>query len=300
MAHIIDGKALASHLMDQLRPWVARFTQTYGTAPNLTVVRVGHDPASAVYVNAKKNQASTLGLDFRDVHITDPITQDALQTYIQTLSHTSDVHGMIVQLPLPSPLQATPVLQCIAPEKDVDGLHPLNSGLLFQGSQEGFVPCTPLGCLFLLKSILPSLSGIHVAIVGRSILVGRPLAALLLTQDCTVTTLHSQSVGIAGHIRRADIVIAAIGKPHFIKGPWLKEGAIVLDVGINRIINAIGHAALCGDVDFGTALDHVRAITPVPGGVGPMTVACLMHNTVKSAYRSKGTAWSLPDPQFQW
>lgn len=277
-ARIIDGKAFA----ERLRARMAEEVKALGFRPGLAVVLVGEDPASAVYVRNKEKAVAEAGMASFPHHLPANTTQDALLALIDKLNADPHVHGILVQLPLPQGLNATDILERIAHHKDVDGFHPVNAGRLATG-QDGLVPCTPLGCLMLLKDTLGDLRGKHAVVVGRSTIVGKPMAQLLLGADCTVTIAHSRTKDLPGLCRSADILVAAIGKPEFIKGEWVKDGAAVIDVGINRITAPDGKTKLVGDVEFAGASQHAAFITPVPGGVGPMTIACLLANTLKAA-----------------
>jgi methylenetetrahydrofolate dehydrogenase (NADP+)/methenyltetrahydrofolate cyclohydrolase len=278
-ATIIDGKAHALALRTRVAAHVATFRAATGRAPGLAVVLVGEDPASAVYVRNKGKATRDAGMASFEHRL--PVDTDAetLLALVAQLNADPAVDGILVQLPLPAHIDAQAVLLAIDPDKDVDGFHPVNAGRLSIGA-EGFVPCTPLGCLMLLKDIHPNLSGMEAVVVGRSNIVGKPMAQLLLQQSCTVTIVHSRTRDVAAHLRMADIVVAAVGIPRFIQGDWIKPGASVIDVGINRTDDG-----LVGDVDFAAASAVAGAITPVPGGVGPMTIACLIRNTYVSACR---------------
>jgi len=287
MARIIDGKAIAASLRAEVAGEVATLVARSGVQPGLAVVLVGDDPASHVYVRNKAQQTREVGM--RSVEIRLPVStgQTELLERIAALNADPLVHGILVQLPLPPQIDATAVIEAIAPAKDVDGFHPVNIGLLASRGA-GFVPCTPLGCLLLLRSHLASLKGLRAVIVGRSNIVGKPLAQLLLREDCTVTVAHSRTRDLADECRRADVLVAAIGRPQMIPGDWIKPGATVIDVGINRIADPqdATRTRLVGDVDFASAVKVAGAITPVPGGVGPMTIACLLRNTLTAAVNS--------------
>ncbi|GAA0657867.1 methylenetetrahydrofolate dehydrogenase (NADP+)/methenyltetrahydrofolate cyclohydrolase [Sphingomonas insulae] len=278
-ATIIDGKAHALALRTRIAAHVATFRQSTGRAPGLAVVLVGEDPASAVYVRNKGKATRDAGMESFEHRLPADTDSATLLALVASLNADPAVDGILVQLPLPAHIDAQAVLLAIDPDKDVDGFHPVNAGRLAIGA-EGFVPCTPLGCLMLLQDVHPQLSGLEAVVVGRSNIVGKPMAQLLLQQSCTVTIVHSRTRDVAAHTRRADIVVAAVGIPHFVKGDWIKPGATVIDVGINRT-----DAGLVGDVDFASACGVAGAITPVPGGVGPMTIACLIRNTYVSACR---------------
>jgi methylenetetrahydrofolate dehydrogenase (NADP+)/methenyltetrahydrofolate cyclohydrolase len=253
-------------------------------SPGLAVVLVGEDPASQVYVRNKSRAAVEAGIQSWQHTLPAETTQAEVLALVETLNKDAKVHGILVQLPLPRQIDAQTVIAAIDPDKDVDGFHPVNAGRLSLGLPS-FVPCTPQGCMILLREVLPDLAGKRAIILGRSNIVGKPVAQLLLQADCTVTIAHSRTRDLADECRRADIVVAAIGKPEFVKGDWIKEGAVVIDVGINRIEDVLnaGKTRLVGDVDFAGASKHAAAITPVPGGVGPMTIACLLRNTVLGA-----------------
>lgn len=281
-ATIIDGKAFAAGLRARIADGVTAFRTQAGRAPGLAVVLVGEDPASNVYVRSKGKATREAGMESIEHRLPADVSADALLALVATLNADPAIDGILVQLPLPRHIDEQAVISAIDPDKDVDGFHPINAGRLATGLP-GFVPCTPFGCVLLLKSVLPSLSGLEAVVVGRSNIVGKPMAQLLLRESCTVTVVHSRTKDVPAHIRRADIVVAAVGIPQMIKGDWLKPGATVIDVGINRT-----ETGLVGDVDFASAVDVAGAITPVPGGVGPMTIACLLRNTLVSAGRREG------------
>lgn len=274
MTHIIDGKAIAAALREELASRVAATNKK----PGLAVVLVGEDPASQVYVRNKIKACEKTGLKSLEFKLPEATTQKKLLSLIHELNADPKVHGILVQLPLPDHLDETSVTQAIAPEKDVDGLHPVNIGRLVSGLP-GLVACTPQGSLKLIQSVKQDLSGLHAVVVGRSLLFGKPMAQLLLAENCTVTQAHSRTKDLPGICKQADILVVAVGRPQMVKADWVKPGAIVIDVGINRGDDG----KLCGDVDFDAVKDHASAITPVPGGVGPMTIACLLANTVKAA-----------------
>lgn len=276
MARILDGRRLGKHMGPALRARIAALPRP----PGLAVIRVGDDPASAVYVGSKQKRAQRLGFHQESLHLPATITQADLLAHVARLNDDDRIDGILVQLPLPDHIDATVVLDQIDPEKDVDGFHPENVGLLSQGRPR-FVPCTPRGCMALLEDAGVELSGAHAVVVGRSNIVGRPMAMLLEKAHCTVTLCHSRTVDLADHVGRADVLVAAVGRPEMIRGTWVKPGAVVIDVGINRLDDG----RLVGDVEFGAAEARAAAITPVPGGVGPMTITMLMHNTVDSAER---------------
>jgi methylenetetrahydrofolate dehydrogenase (NADP+)/methenyltetrahydrofolate cyclohydrolase len=283
-ATIIDGKAFAAGLRARIADGVTAFRAQAGRAPGLAVVLVGEDPASNVYVRSKGKATREAGMESIEHRLPADVPAEDLLALVATLNADPTIDGILVQLPLPKHIDEQAVIAAIDPDKDVDGFHPINAGRLATGLP-GFVPCTPFGCVMLLKSVLPSLSGLEAVVVGRSNIVGKPMAQLLLRESCTVTVVHSRTQDVPAHIRRADIVVAAVGIPEMIKGDWLKPGATVIDVGINRT-----DAGLVGDVDFASAVEVAGAITPVPGGVGPMTIACLLRNTLVSAGRREGIA----------
>ncbi len=283
-ATIIDGKAFAAGLRARIADGVTAFRAQAGRAPGLAVVLVGEDPASNVYVRSKGKATREAGMESIEHRLPADVPAEDLLALVATLNADPTIDGILVQLPLPKHIDEQAVIAAIDPDKDVDGFHPINAGRLATGLP-GFVPCTPFGCVMLLKSVLPSLSGLEAVVVGRSNIVGKPMAQLLLRESCTVTVVHSRTQDVPAHIRRADIVVAAVGIPEMIKGDWLKPGATVIDVGINRT-----DAGLVGDVDFASAVKVAGAITPVPGGVGPMTIACLLRNTLVSAGRREGVA----------
>lgn len=283
-AQIIDGKAFAAELRGRIAAQVATLREAGARAPGLAVVLVGDDPASAVYVRNKHKATIAAGMASFEYRLPADTAQDELMALVVSLNADPAVDGILVQLPLPPQIDADAVLLTIDPDKDVDGFHPVNAGRLATGLP-GFVPCTPLGCVMLLKDQVGDLAGLEAVVVGRSNIVGKPLAQLLIAESCTVTVAHSKTRDLAGVIRRADLVVAAVGRPEMIKGEWIKPGAVVIDVGINRT-----EAGLVGDVDFGGAASVASAITPVPGGVGPMTIACLLRNTLVSACRRAGVA----------
>jgi methylenetetrahydrofolate dehydrogenase (NADP+)/methenyltetrahydrofolate cyclohydrolase len=291
-ASIIDGKAYAAGLGERIAASVSALAETAGDPPGLAVVLVGNDPASGVYVRSKGKTARRVGMVSFEHVLPEDATQDELMKLIAELNADDAVDGILVQLPLPANLDSLAVVAAIDPAKDVDGLHPLNAGRLASGLP-GLVSCTPLGCLMLLRSVRGNLSGLDAIVVGRSILVGKPVAQLLLAENCTVTVAHSRTRDLAAKVAAADIVVAAVGQPEMIKGDWIKPGATVIDVGINRVERG-GKTGLVGDVEFGVASRNAGAITPVPGGVGPMTIISLIHNTLVAAYMRRG----LPVPQL--
>ena len=290
-ATIIDGKAIATGLRERVATAALELRETRGIQAGLAAVLVGDDPASQVYVRSKARACAAAGLASFQHRLPADAGLAAILDLIAKLSVDERVDGILVQLPLPSGIDSREVIAAIDPAKDVDGFHPVNVGRLWS-SDPGLVPCTPQGILLLLRSADAPLGGAEAVVLGRSAIVGRPVAALLLAADCTVTMVHSKSRDLAGICRRADIVVAAIGRPQMVKGDWLKPGATVIDVGINRITGPQDGVRLVGDVDFAAARRVAGAITPVPGGVGPMTIACLLRNTLLAACRRRG----LPDP----
>ncbi len=282
-ARIIDGKATAAALRAEIGREVAAIKANRGIVPGLHVVLVGEDPASKVYVASKEKLAVEVGMNSVAHRLPADTTEAQLLAKLAELNADDSVDGILVQLPLPKHIDTGRIIDAIDPAKDVDGLHPINAGLL-AGGKNGLVPCTPLGSMLLLKQALPSLSGLDAVVIGRSELVGRPVAQLLLQADCTVTIAHSRTRDLAAVVKRADIVIAAVGRPRMVKGDWIKPGATVIDVGINRLPDG----KLTGDVDFAEAVKVAGAITPVPGGVGPMTIACLLKNTLTAFHARRG------------
>jgi methylenetetrahydrofolate dehydrogenase (NADP+)/methenyltetrahydrofolate cyclohydrolase len=286
-ARLIDGKAHAEGLRARIRGAVAELARE-GVVPGLAVVLVGEDPASRIYVRNKMRQTVEAGMRSFDHVLPASASQAELLSLVRSLNTNPAVDGILVQLPLPPQIDAQSIIEAIDPDKDVDGFHPVNVGRLVTGVP-GLVSCTPLGCLILIKSVRPDLAGLDAVVVGRSNIVGKPMAQLLLAENCTVTTAHSKTRDLAGLCRRADILVAAVGRPEMIRGDWVKPGAIVVDVGITRIPGAEpGATRLVGDVAFEEAKDKAAAITPVPGGVGPMTIACLLRNTLEAACRRRG------------
>ena len=283
-ASIIDGKAFAQGLRERIATQVAAFRAAAGRAPGLAVVLVGEDPASAVYVRSKHKATIGAGMESFEHKLPADTSQADLIALVDKLNADPAVDGILVQLPLPGHIDERVVTTRIDPDKDVDGFHPVNAGRLATGLS-GFVPCTPLGCLMLLKDQLGDLAGLDAVVIGRSNIVGKPMAQLLIKESCTVTVAHSKTRDLSSVVKRADIVVAAVGRPEMVKGEWIKPGATVIDVGINRT-----EQGLVGDVDFAGALSIAGAVTPVPGGVGPMTIAMLLSNTVDSAQRSRARA----------
>ncbi|HDZ73894.1 MAG TPA: bifunctional methylenetetrahydrofolate dehydrogenase/methenyltetrahydrofolate cyclohydrolase FolD [Aurantimonas coralicida] len=287
-ASIIDGKAFAASVREDVAARVGQLKETSGITPGLAVVLVGEDPASQVYVRSKGKQTLEVGMNSYEHKLGADISEADLLALIESLNDDPAVHGILVQLPLPKHLNEDLVINAINPAKDVDGFHLSNVGLLGTG-QDSMVPCTPLGCLMMLRDHHGSLSGLEAVVVGRSNIVGKPMAQLLLGDSCTVTIAHSRTKNLADVVRRADIVVAAVGRPEMIKGDWIKPGATVIDVGINRVAapeKGEGKTRLVGDVDFASAAKVAGAITPVPGGVGPMTIACLLSNTLTACCRA--------------
>jgi len=291
-ARIIDGKAFAAGLRARVAEEVVRL-KAQGLTPGLAVVLVGEDPASQVYVRNKGEQTEAAGMHSETHRLPAETSQEALEGLVRRLNADPKIHGILVQLPLPKHLNASEVIAAIDPDKDVDGLTVINAGRLAAGLP-GLFPCTPLGCVMLLEDALGELRGKHAVVIGRSNLVGKPVAQMLLAKDCTVTIAHSRTVDLPGLCRTADILVAAVGRPQMVKGDWIKPGAAVIDVGINRVAArdpeaaAAGKTRLVGDVEFDEALEVAGWITPVPGGVGPMTIACLLQNTLTAAKRAAG------------
>ena len=283
-ANIIDGKAFAAKVRAKIATNVGNLNLEHGVVPGLAVVLVGEDPASQVYVRSKGKQTIEVGMNSVEHRLNENTPEDILLALIDDLNKDEAIHGILVQLPLPSQLNEALVINSIAPEKDVDGFHIANVGLLGTG-QKSMVPCTPLGCLLMLRDYHGSLSGKSAVVVGRSNIVGKPMAQLLLNDSCTVTIAHSRTKQLQEVVRQADIVVAAVGRPEMLTGEWIKPGATVIDVGINRIDAADGKTKLVGDVDYESCAKVAGAITPVPGGVGPMTIACLLANTVTACCR---------------
>ena len=287
-AQLIDGKAFAEGLRGRVADLAAAFTGKTGRLAGLAVVLVGEDPASQVYVRSKGKQTVAAGMASFEHKLPVNVAEADLLALVEGLNADSAVDGILVQLPLPAHIDEQQVIAAINPDKDVDGFHVINAGRLAVG-QAGFVPCTPLGCLMLLKDRLGDLSGLDAVVIGRSNIVGKPMAQLLLAESCTVTVAHSRTQDLPGVVRRADIVVAAVGRPEMIKAEWIKPGATVIDVGINRVPAAEpGKTRLVGDVDFAGVSAVAGAITPVPGGVGPMTIAVLLRNTLVAAHRNAG------------
>lgn len=296
MNQIIDGKKFSQALCNKVKNCVEIIKEKKGVTPGLAVILVGEDPASQVYVRNKGRQTLEAGMNSYEHKLDASTSSDVLLNLIKKLNKDPDIHGILCQLPLPDHLNEKEVINSIDPEKDVDGFHISNVGLLNTG-QKSMIPCTPLGCILLLKDRIGNLSGKNAVIVGRSNIVGKPMANLLLQENCTVTIAHSRTKNIAATCAQADIVVAAVGRPEMIKKEWVKPGATVIDVGINRVIKKIDgveKTVLVGDVCFSDMAGVAAGVTPVPGGVGPMTIACLLANTVTACYRSQG----LSDPEF--
>jgi methylenetetrahydrofolate dehydrogenase (NADP+)/methenyltetrahydrofolate cyclohydrolase len=284
-ATIIDGRAVAERLRRKIAARTAQL-RDHGLVPGLAVVLVGEDPASRIYVASKTRQAEEAGIRHFDHRLPATATTEEVLALVQRLNAAPDVHGILVQLPLPPAIDSAKVLAAIDPAKDVDGFHAVNAGKLALG-EKATVPCTPLGCLILIREVLPDMRGRRALVIGRSNIVGKPMAQLLLQNDCTVTIAHSRTRDLPALVAEAEILVAAIGRPGAVHGDWIKPGAVVVDVGINRIDDGSGKSKVVGDVEFATAVARAGAITPVPGGVGPMTIACLLLNTVNAAIRSR-------------
>ena len=288
MAKVIDGKAFAAGLRGRIATAVAGLKAAHGLTPGLAVVLVGEDPASKVYVANKAKQTVEAGMNSWEHRLPVETPEADVLALVEKLNNDPACHGILVQLPLPKHIDTMKVLSAISPAKDVDGFHVVNVGKLSTG-QDSLVPCTPTGSVMLAKHVLGKLDGLEAVVIGRSNIVGKPVAQLLLAENCTVTIAHSRTRDLPGVVRRADLVIAAVGRPEMVKGDWLKPGATVIDVGINRI-ERDGRAKLVGDCDYASCAKVAGAITPVPGGVGPMTIACLLYNTVKAACAIGGIA----------
>jgi methylenetetrahydrofolate dehydrogenase (NADP+)/methenyltetrahydrofolate cyclohydrolase len=284
MAHLIDGKQFAAKLREKMTGQIASMKADHNIVPGLAVVLVGEDPASQVYVRSKGKQAKECGITSIEHKLEDTTTEEFLLNLINDMNNDPAINGILVQLPLPKHIDSAKVLETINPAKDVDGFHPINVGMLATGG-EGMIPCTPLGSLMMLQDYHGDLTGMNAVVVGRSNIVGKPMFNLLLQQSCTVTVAHSRTKNIEAVVRDADIVVAAVGVPELVKGSWIKPGATVIDVGINRIETPEGKTKLVGDVHFESAEKVAGAITPVPGGVGPMTIACLLYNTMVATCR---------------
>jgi methylenetetrahydrofolate dehydrogenase (NADP+)/methenyltetrahydrofolate cyclohydrolase len=292
-ATVIDGKAIAAETRAQVAVEVARLARDHGVVPGLAVVLVGSNPASEVYVGSKKKMTVEAGMKSFDHHLPEQVSEAELLALIARLNADPAVNGILVQLPLPQQIDAQKVLNAIDPGKDVDGFHPLNAGRLASGLS-GLVPCTPLGCVRLAKTVHASLAGLEAVVIGRSNIVGKPVAQLLLAENATVTIAHSKTLDLEAVCARADLLVAAMGRPEMVRGAWIKPGATVIDVGINRIAGEGGKSRIVGDVAYAEAKQIAGAITPVPGGVGPMTIACLLLNTMHAACMQNG----LPAPKI--
>ncbi len=292
-ARIVDGKAIAADLRGKVTDAVHRLLRDRGIATGIAVVLVGQNPASKIYVNNKSNAVTAAGIRPFDQHLPASTSEAELLGLIARLNADEKVNGILVQLPLPPQIDPQKVIATIDPDKDVDGFHPLNAGRLASGLP-GLVPCTPLGCVRLAKTVHASLAGLEAVVVGRSNIVGKPVAQMLLAENATVTIAHSKTEDLPAVCRRADLLIAAIGRPEFVRGNWIKPGATVIDVGINRIAGEGGKSRIVGDVAYAEAATVAGALTPVPGGVGPMTIACLLLNTLRAACAQNG----LPPPQI--
>jgi methylenetetrahydrofolate dehydrogenase (NADP+)/methenyltetrahydrofolate cyclohydrolase len=291
-AAVIDGKAIAAKLRAEIGAAAAALIRDHGVTPGLAVVLVGDDPASEIYVRNKDRQTRAAGMASFEIKLPATTSEPDLLSIVRTLNSRDDVDGILVQLPLPRHIDAGRIIEAIDPSKDVDGFHPINVGRLATG-QTTLVPCTPLGCIMLAKSVRADLTGMDAVVIGRSNIVGKPVAQLLLAENCTVTIAHSRSHDLPAIARRADLLVAAVGRPELVRGDWLKPGATVIDVGINRVPGDGGHHRLVGDVNFAEAQRVAGAITPVPGGVGPMTIACLLRNTLVAATARRGIALKL-------
>ena len=286
-AQIIDGKAIAADVRKEVAADVKALQEQHGFTPGLAVVLVGEDPASKVYVKNKAEQTVEVGMQSFEYKLPETTSEHEILTLVERLNASPEVNGILVQLPLPKHVNAEKVLNAVHPDKDVDGFHPTNVGRLWIG-ERALVPCTPTGSAILAKRAVPDLKGMNAVVIGRSNIVGKPMAALLLRESCTVTIAHSQTKDLPGVVRQADLVIAAVGRPEMVKADWIKPGAIVIDVGINRVPSENGKTKLVGDVAYAECAEVAGAITPVPGGVGPMTIACLLQNTVVAAKIQRG------------
>ena len=275
---VIDGKQLAEELRNNLKEKISKID--IKKKPGLTVILIGEDPASQIYVKNKEKFANEIGINSKVLRFDSDITEEKLKDEIKKLNLDENVHGILVQLPLPKHINQRDIIETIDPKKDVDGFHPINVGNLSSGN-DAMIPCTPLGCFYLIKKVIKNLNGMNAVVIGRSNINGKPMTQLLLRENCTVTIVHSKTKNIEAVCKNADLVVAAVGIANMVKAEWLKKGAVVIDVGINRI-EIDGKKKLVGDVDFENVKDKVKAITPVPGGVGPMTIACLLENTLKA------------------
>ena len=287
-ATVIDGKAFAASLRAQVHKAADEFKRQTDIPVGLTVVLVGNDPASEIYVRLKVSDAREVGIDSRDIKLPATASEREVLDVVRRLNDDRSVHGVLVQFPVPSQIRQEAILDTLSPDKDVDGLTPLSAGRLVSGRSTALVSCTPQGCLMLIKSVRPKLEGLNAVVIGRSQLVGKPMAQLLLQENCTVTVAHSKTRDLAAVVRGADVLVAAVGRAEMVKGDWVKPGAIVIDVGMNRLNLPGGKSKLLGDVAYNEAKERAAAITPVPGGVGPMTRACLLRNTVLAACVQKG------------
>jgi len=292
-ARIIDGKTISADLRGKVTDAVHRLRRDRGIVPGLAVVLVGHNPASKVYVRNKSKAVTEAGLRSFDQHMPEDVSEAELLDLITRLNGDAQVNGILIQLPLPPQINADKIIAAIDPDKDVDGFHPLNAGRLASGLP-GLVPCTPLGCVRLAKTVHASLAGLEAVVIGRSNIVGKPVAQLLLAENATVTIAHSKTLDLPAVCARADLLVAALGRPEMVRGAWIKPGATVIDVGINRIAGEHGRPRIVGDVAHAEARTIAGAITPVPGGVGPMTIACLLLNTLSAACMQNG----LPAPKI--
>ena len=292
-AKIIDGKSIAADLRGKIAAEAARLKSSHGLVPGIAVVLVGENPASEVYVRNKSKAVAEAGMRAIDRKLLATTSQAELLDIVAALNADPSVHGILVQMPLPEQIDPQTIIAAIDPAKDVDGFHPLNAGRLASGLP-ALAPCTPVGCVILAKTVQASLSGLEAVVIGRSNIVGKPVAQLLLAENATVTICHSRTKNLPEVCRRADLLIAAIGRPEFVRGDWIKPGATVIDVGINRIPRGDGKTRIVGDVAFAEAVEVAGAITPVPGGVGPMTIACLLLNTLRAACAQNG----LPEPNI--
>ncbi len=283
---IINGKEIAQNIKNSLKKYITSLEVKHHLKPGIAVIIVGENEASMLYVRNKIRACQEVGISFHQIEMPSTIQEDHLVKKIESLNNDPKIHGILVQLPLPKHIDTKNIIDVIAPEKDVDGFHPYNMGNLLIGNPS-FVPCTPLGCLILLKAVLKNLESKKALVIGRSQIVGKPMAALLSNQNCTVTLAHSKTLNLKEEAQKSDIIVAAVGVPRLVKSDWVKEGAIILDVGINSEFDEFGNKKLIGDVDFENVKDKCYAISPVPGGVGPMTIACLLSNTVKAACLSR-------------
>jgi methylenetetrahydrofolate dehydrogenase (NADP+)/methenyltetrahydrofolate cyclohydrolase len=289
-ARIIDGKTIAADLRGRVADAVHRLARDRGLTPGLAVVLVGSNPASESYVGNKVKMTAGSGMRSFDHRLPETVSEGELLAVVARLNADPAVHGILVQLPLPPQIDAQKVIEAIDPAKDVDGFHPVNAGRLSSGLPAALAPCTPVGCIVLAKSVRPSLEGLEAVVIGRSNIVGKPLAQLLLAENATVTVAHSRTRDLPAVCRRADVLFAAVGRPEMVRGDWVKPGSTVIDVGINRVMQAGGKARIVGDVAFAEVREVAGALTPVPGGVGPMTIACLLANTLRAACAIAGIA----------